>query len=53
MHPALVPGEETEYAAVETPTATVAQQPGTTCIEVLLRRENGRTADEPAQGCAP
>lgn len=47
-------GKKFSYSVVSelTVTVPVVGTPSTTCIEVLLRRENGRSADEPAQGCA-
>lgn len=47
-------GKKFSYSVVTEPTVTIAvvDSPSATCIEVLLRRENGRSADEPAQGCA-
>ncbi|MET4160037.1 serine/threonine-protein kinase [Agromyces sp. PvR057] len=50
---AVVPGEDTAYASTEETAASTPTQAGTTCIEVLLRRESGRTADEPVEGCVP
>ncbi|MHC3000573.1 serine/threonine-protein kinase [Microbacterium sp. HJ5] len=47
------PDEEPQFEPVEATEATVAADPsGTTCVEVLLVRENGQSSD-PVRGCAP
>jgi hypothetical protein len=47
------PGETYTYAEVTEPTVTVPAVKGRqTCIEVVLRRANGRAAEESVQGCA-
>jgi hypothetical protein len=47
------PGETHTYAEVTEPTVTVAAVKGRqSCIEVVLRRANGRAAEESVQGCA-
>jgi len=49
----IIVGEETEFHKTEEATATLDINPqGQTCIEVVLRRANGTTAPQPAQGCA-
>lgn len=47
-------GVEHDPEVVTEPTVTVPEATsGRTCIEVLLRRANGRASDSPAVGCAP
>ena len=47
-------GAEHEYQMVEEPRVVVGRaESGRTCIEVMIRRENGRAPDRPAVGCAP
>ncbi len=41
------------YEAVDEPTATVPFEGEEVCIEVLLRRADGRTGATPGVGCAP
>jgi hypothetical protein len=48
------PGAETELTIEEGTTVTVAADPsGKTCIEVSIRRSDGRSSAEAATGCAP
>ncbi len=50
----IVPGTEATFAEVDDPSVTVpADGTGRTCIEVVLRRANGSSAPDGAQGCAP
>jgi hypothetical protein len=47
------PDEEPEFEPVDDTRATVPADPsGTTCVEVLLVRENGQSSDA-VRGCAP
>lgn len=46
------PGAETTLAPVEEPQVLV-QAAGRVCVEVLLRRSNGRVSDQAAAGCTP
>ena len=46
-------GEEPQFEPVEATEATVPADPsGTTCVEVLIVRENGQSSD-PVSGCTP
>ncbi len=46
-------GVKHTYASIQTESVTVPEQKeGRTCIEVMLRRSSGKTADESVQGCA-
>lgn len=50
----VVAGEEGTVASVKDPTVTVkANAAGQTCVEVSIRREDGRSSTEPATGCLP
>lgn len=47
-------GEDVPFEETSEPSATTAADPsGRTCIEVVLRRANGVSADDTAQGCVP
>jgi serine/threonine protein kinase len=47
------PGVKHTYAPVQSTSVAVPRQAdGRTCIEVVLRRATGKTADESVQGCA-
>jgi hypothetical protein len=47
-------GVEHDYAVVAEPKVVVdVVDSGRTCIEVVLRRANGRGAERPTVGCAP
>lgn len=51
---AVVPGEEIAFQETVDPQAAVAMNAGgNACIEVLLVRANGRSADDGVEGCAP
>ena len=44
---------EPDFEAVAVPEVTVAADPsGTTCVDVILVRENGQSSD-PVRGCVP
>jgi hypothetical protein len=47
------PGAAGELAPVDAPPVTVEGADGRVCVEVLLRRANGRVSAQPAQACAP
>ncbi|MGC0369908.1 serine/threonine-protein kinase [Microbacterium sp. SLBN-111] len=50
----VVPGTETTFAEVATPTVQVpVDASGRTCIEVLLRRADGTASATGVEGCAP
>lgn len=46
------PGVKHTFATIEETRVVVPAAEGSTCIEVVLRRANGRSAPEPAAGCA-
>ncbi len=41
----VVPGTPTGFEATDTPTVVVPVQPGRTCLEVVVRRADGRSSD--------
>jgi serine/threonine protein kinase len=48
------PGEETEYSVIEQPEVVVVPEgAGPSCIEVILRRDDGRSAADGATVCGP
>lgn len=48
------PGKDTDFAVVsDTEIVVPAEASGQTCIEVILRREDGRSAADPAVVCTP
>lgn len=50
----VVPGQTATLQPVSQPTVTVpADASGRTCIEVFVRRADGRSTDSGVQGCAP
>lgn len=48
-----VAGEARELTAVTEPTVSVPVTAESTCIEVILRRADGRASADPAVGCTP
>ncbi len=50
----IIPGQEFRFEEVPDATVTVPADPsGRTCVEVVLRRANGASADNGVQGCVP
>lgn len=49
----VVPGRTSDFAETTAPTATLPAGTSPACIEVVLRRADGTSALEGAQGCAP